>query len=145
LSAGGLYVSAFRGTGPARPRFGGGTRCSSDRVRAAFFNDIGHILYTVEPYQNVMGCQVASPSPNGAVVDSTASVLSHEVFETITDPDFDGWWSDHSLTEWGAEIGDICAPVTNFYGQFLDSTFIVGGKNYKLQLEYSNKFHGCTH
>jgi len=112
---------------------------------AAFFNDIGHILYTVEPYQNVMGCQVASPSPNGAVVDSTASVLSHEVFETITDPDFDAWWSDHSLVEWGAEIGDICAPVSNFYGQFLDSTFIVGGKNYKLQLEYSNKFHGCTH
>jgi hypothetical protein len=112
---------------------------------AAFFNDIGHILYTVEPYQNVMGCQVASPSPNGAVVDSTASVLSHEVFETITDPDFDAWWSDVSLIEQGAEIGDICAPVGNFYGQFLDPTFIVNGKNYKLQLEYSNKFHGCTH
>lgn len=109
------------------------------------FNDIGHILFTVEPYQNVPGCQVASPSPNGLLVDSTASVLSHETFETITDPDLDAWWSDVSLIEQGAEIGDICEPTGNGAGQFLDPTFIVGGKNYKIQLEYSNKFHGCTH
>jgi hypothetical protein len=30
-------------------------------------------------------------------------------------------------------------------GQFLDPVFPVNGKNYKIQLEYSNKFHGCTH
>src|SRR5258707_5060791 len=96
-------------------------------------------------YQNVTGCQVASPSPNGSLVDSTASVLSHETFETITDPDLDAWWSDVSLIEQGAEIGDICEPVGNGAGQFLDPTFIVGGKNYKIPLEYSNKFHGCTH
>jgi hypothetical protein len=109
------------------------------------FNDIGHILFTVEPYQNVPGCQVATPTPNGSLVDSTASVLSHELFETITDPDLDAWWSDVSLIEQGAEIGDICEPIGNGAGQFLDPTFIVGGKNYKIQLEYSNKFHGCTH
>ena len=109
------------------------------------FNDIGHIMFTVEPFQNVPGCQVATPTPNGALVDSTASVLSHETFETITDPDGDAWWSDVSLIEQGAEIGDICEPVGNAAGQFLDPVFIVGGKNYKIQLEYSNKFHGCTH
>jgi hypothetical protein len=112
---------------------------------SVFFNDIGHILYTVQPYQNVPGCQVASPSPNGALVDSTASTLSHEVFETITDPDFSAWWSDFSLIEQGEEIGDICEPVGNFNGQFLAPVFIVNGKNYKLQLEYSNKYHACTH
>jgi hypothetical protein len=109
------------------------------------FNDIGHIMFTVEPYQNVPGCQVATPTPNGALVDSTASVLSHETFETITDPDGNAWWSDVSLIEQGAEIGDVCEPVGNAAGQFLDPVFIVGGKNYKIQLEYSNKFHGCTH
>jgi hypothetical protein len=112
---------------------------------SVLFNDIGHILFTVEPYQNVPGCQVASPSPNGLLVDSTASVLSHELIETITDPDFNAWWSDKSLIEQFEEIGDICEPVGNGAGQFLDPTFIVGGKNYKIQLEYSNKFHGCTH
>ena len=60
---------------------------------AVVFNDIGHILFSVEPYQNVPGCQVATPTPNGDLVDSTASVLSHEFFETITDPDLDAWSS----------------------------------------------------
>jgi hypothetical protein len=112
---------------------------------SVFFNDIGHILFTVQPYQNVPGCQAATPTPNGSLVDSTASVLSHELFETITDPDLDAWWSDVSLIEQGAEIGDICEPTGNGAGQFLDPTFIAGGKNYEIQLEYSNKFHGCTH
>ena len=109
------------------------------------FNDIGHIMFSVEPYQNVPGCQVATPTPNGDLADSTASVLSHEFFETITDPDGDAWWSDVSLIEQGAEIGDICEPVGNSQGQFLDPVFIVGGQNYKIQLEYSNKYHACTH
>jgi hypothetical protein len=112
---------------------------------AVWFNDIGHILFSVEPYQNVPGCQVATPTPNGVLVDSTASVLSHEFFETITDPDLNAWWSEASLIEWGAEIGDICEPIVNSSEQFLDPVFLVNGKNYKLQLEYSNKFHACTH
>ena len=28
---------------------------------SVLFNDIGHILFTVQPYQNVPGCQVATP------------------------------------------------------------------------------------
>jgi hypothetical protein len=112
---------------------------------SVMFSDIGHILFTVEPYQNVPGCQVASPSPNGLLVDSTASVLSHEFFETITDPDGDAWFSDVSLIELGAEIGDVCEPIGNGAAQFLDPVFVVGGQNYKLQPEYANKFHGCTH
>jgi hypothetical protein len=109
------------------------------------FNDIGHILFTVEPYQNVPGCQAATPTPNGALVDSTASVLSHETFETVTDPDLDAWWSDVSLIEQGEEIADVCVPTGNSSGQFLDSVFLVGGKHYKIQLEYSNRYHACTH
>ena len=83
------------------------------------YSDIGHVLLTVEPFQNVDGCSVATPSPNGALVDSTANVLSHETFETLTDPDppatFDdlfnrnfGWLALNSLVEFGEEIGDIC-------------------------------------
>jgi hypothetical protein len=112
---------------------------------AVVFSDIGHILYTVQPYQDVPGCQAATPTPNGDLVDSTASVLSHETFETITDPDLDAWWSDVSLIEQGAELADICEPIGNSLAQFLDPVFVVGGKNYKIQLMYSNKYHGCTH
>jgi len=112
---------------------------------AVVFSDIGHILFTVEPYQNVPGCQVATPTPNGVLVDSTASVLSHETFETITDPDLNAWFSEASLIELGAEIGDICEPEGNGKAQFLDPVFLINGNNYKIQLEYSNKFHACTH
>jgi len=112
---------------------------------AVWFADIGHILFTIEPYQNVPGCQVASPTPNGQLVDSTASVLSHEFFETITDPDLDAWWSEASLIEWGEEIGDICEPIVNSNNEFLDPTFLINQKKYEVQLEYSNKFHACTH
>jgi len=29
------------------------------------FSDIGHVLYSVEPFQNVPGCQVRPGTPNG--------------------------------------------------------------------------------
>ena len=112
---------------------------------SADFDDIGHVLFTVQPYQNVIGCQSAQPSPNGVLIDSTASILSHETFETITDPDGSSWWSDSSMIESGQEIGDICEPLDNDNSQFDDPIFSVNGKSYRIQLEYSNKFHGCTH
>lgn len=103
------------------------------------FKDIGHVLYSVEPYQNVRGCSVAQPSPNGPVVDSTSSTLSHELIETITDPDGDAWIALNSLPDFGAEIGDLCE---NPFGRYV--AFNVGGKSYAIQPEYSNKFHACA-
>ncbi len=114
------------------------------------FSDIGHVLLTVEPFQNVDGCSVATPSPNGALVDSTANVLSHETFETITDPDppatFDdlfngnfGWLALNSLVEFGEEIGDICEDP--FFGY---NPVTLNGTSYEIQPEYSNKFHTCA-
>ena len=103
------------------------------------FQDIGHVLYSVEPYQNVKGCSVAQPSPNGALVDSTSSTLSHELIEAITDPDGKAWIAQSSLIEYGAEIGDVCE---NPFGQY--GAFSISGKSYAIQPEYSNKFHACT-
>jgi hypothetical protein len=93
-----------------------------------FFNDVGKVLYTVEPFQNVQGC------------DSTNSALSHEVFETITDPDYgSGWGAINTLMAEmsGAEIGDLCL------GRF-DGNFLIGTSVYQVQLEYSNKYHACV-
>lgn len=109
------------------------------------FSDIGHVLMTIEPYQDVAGCNVQTPSPNGQVADSTNSVLSHELFETITDPDPDtGWTNITSLDLWGYEIGDECQPLVNNSSAFLVPTFAINGKKYEVQLEYSNKYHGCV-
>jgi hypothetical protein len=95
------------------------------------FSDIGHTLYSVEPYQAISGCS----SPNGKVVDSTASTLSHEFFEAITDPDVPNnvaWYNNY-----GGEIGDICRSS---YGNVT-----LNGTSYNIQREYSNRVSACTY
>jgi len=108
------------------------------------FSDIGHVLLSVEPYQNVPGCQAAPPNPNGMLADSTNSVLSHETIETITDPDGDAWIADNSLIAAGAEIGDLCERANANSQFFLDSYLNLNGHPYELQLEYSNHYHACA-
>jgi hypothetical protein len=112
---------------------------------AVTFSDIGTVLFSVEPYQDVAGCAVQTPSPNGQLADSTNSVLSHETFEAITDPiPGTGYTNRVSLDLDGAEIGDECQPLGNAAGDFLTPTFKINAKNYEVQLEYSNTYHACV-
>lgn len=103
------------------------------------FTDIGHVLFSVQPYANAVGCNVNPPSPNGPVVDSQANVLSHELIEAITDPDGDAWWNTYSLALFGNEIADECAQSSFSY-----SNVQISGHWYEIQPEYSNQSHGCT-
>ena len=112
---------------------------------SADFTDIGHVLYSVEPYQDVFGCSDPPGTPNGQLVDSTNDTLSHELSETISDPDGTGWWnSTPSVTGLeGEEIGDECVFITPpAFGD--PSVFRIDDKLYAVQLEYSNSKHGCT-
>lgn len=93
---------------------------------------LGHVLFTVEPYQAVTGCE-ESTTVNGTLIDSTDSTLSHELFETITDPDPDtGWYN----ANFGDEMGDLCQP-------FRDPIALYHARRFEIQEEYSNKVHGC--
>ena len=97
------------------------------------------IVISEEPYQNVNGCKVTG-GPN-ALNDSTASVLSHEQTEAITDPEpSTGWVNVNSLDLRGYEIGDECQEA-NFASY---PTLTLGTHNYKIQLEYSNTYHACV-
>lgn len=100
------------------------------------------LLYSVEPYQDVPGCQVGPGTPNGQLVDSTDNTLSHELFETITDPGGNAWWNSTNLLLFGAEIGD----ETLFFGPGNLGTpaFTIGSKDYAVQLEYANSQHACA-
>ena len=102
------------------------------------FADIGHVLYSVEPYQEVRGCgdtftptnyPPGSGAPPHTLTDSTSTVLSHELFETITDPDLDAWYNRA-----GYEIGDLCA--------FHRAVINLSGTNYTIQTEWSNRANG---
>jgi probable HAF family extracellular repeat protein len=93
------------------------------------------VIYTVIPYANVPGCQVDNSSfPNGQLADSVNNVLSHELFETITDPDGNAWRLQGSPD--GMEIGDLCHTAI--------MNFSINGKLYDIQLEYNNFSHWCA-
>jgi hypothetical protein len=98
-------------------------------------------LYTVEPYQDVAGCRnnvynQALPravSPTVDPADPGYSTLSHELFETISDPLGNAWWNQFSG---GYEMADICAEYDNFV--------TVNGQSFVLQSEYSDIDHLCV-
>lgn len=96
------------------------------------FSDIGHVIYSVEPFQNVSGCgDTGLVTPNGALVDGTATTLSHEFFESITDPDPGTGWTNPLISE----IGDACF--------LFRATESLNAHSYLIQPEYSNALHGC--
>jgi hypothetical protein len=117
---------------------------------SADFSDIGHVLYSVEPFQDVGGCSSRPGTPNGQLVDSTNTVLSHEVIETITDPDGTAWWNSLDNGLFGQEIGDECSflifiPSGNSVAVYFDpSNITLNGHNYAAQPEYNNAQHACT-
>jgi hypothetical protein len=112
------------------------------------FTGLGHVLFSLEPYQNVPGCQEPpTGTANNQLVDSTDSVLSHESFEAITDPDGDAWWVQKDLALYGSEIGDVCEAI-GFFGQnvyFDNGTVDLHGRLYTIQPEYSNSSHSCAY
>jgi hypothetical protein len=115
---------------------------------AVAFEDIGIVLFTVEPWQGPgSGCEIATPAPNGLLIDSTNNVLSHETFETITDPlPGLGFWNQTGGVLTGAEIGDECVlfNFSNSPGAYAPPMFQINGKNYAVQPEYSNRYHACV-
>ena len=111
----------------------------------SFDSDIGHIIYSVEPFADVLGCQVPPGTPNGQLADSQNSALSHESIEAITDPDGNAWWNSHNLINFGAEIGDECEFIKfEPNAVFFDPVTVrLNGKLYAIQTEYSNEGHAC--
>jgi len=117
----------------------------------AIFTDVGLVLYTVQPFQDVILCHVRPGTPNGQLIDSTNNVLSHELTETITDPESDAWINFTDIALAGDEIGDECEffvilqVAPNTFVQFFDpTTFRVGRQAFATQPEYSNQDHACA-
>lgn len=105
---------------------------------------VGHVVFTVEPWQGPgSGCEdPAEGAPNGQLIDSTDDTLSHEFFETISDPDITAWFNGTNLPLLGAEIGDECL----FLGPngLVEPTFKINHHLYRVQSEYSNTKHACS-
>jgi len=119
------------------------------------FDDVGHVLYSIEPYQDVTGCSSRPNGPNGQLLDSTNNVLSHETFETISNPDGTAWWNELDVGFFDEEIGDECSfllfnppppalPGPQSVVYFNPSNVILNGHHYLAQPEYSNGQHACA-
>jgi hypothetical protein len=100
------------------------------------------IIYAIEPYANLIDCQLAGqPSPNGdAYADTETTSTSHELSESITDPEPNSGWVNSA----GSEIGDLCAYN---YGT---NTWDAGNANqkwngrlYEIQQEWDNHKAAC--
>jgi hypothetical protein len=114
------------------------------------FTDIGHVLYTIQPYQPATvveggntyeSCSILSPQtdPN-FLEDATDSSLEHETFETISDPDPPSGWTvpySNGGVAGGNEMADLCDYSS------LESV-LLNGTLYKIQPMYSNKVHACV-
>jgi hypothetical protein len=89
------------------------------------------------------GCEWQNPSPNGNVAaDSMANVMSHELTETLTDPDVGSGWYRNDLSH---EVGDLCN--FNFGTTFRVSNgsqanITLNGRNYLIQQLYENSGSG---
>lgn len=99
------------------------------------FSDIGHVIFSIMPYQHTPGCgddfSGVTP-PNAVPIDDTATTLSHEESEAISDPDPGSGYFNNNF---GFEIGDTC----NSYR----ATETLNLHKYLIQPEYSNATHGC--
>jgi hypothetical protein len=109
------------------------------------FSDVGHVIYSVEPWAGVVGCNALQP--DGSTPNTQNSILSHELIESITDPDGDAWWNaSGDLDLYGYEIGDECQWIffsATSVGFLLDPVYL-NGRLYYIQSEYNNHANGCT-
>lgn len=96
------------------------------------YSDIGNVVYSIEPYQNIKGCLTVKSSGATQLTNSTISTLAHETFESITDPGQKLAWYNFV----GGEIGDEC--------EFFVSSVKLSGTVYNTQPMYSNKYHACA-
>ena len=86
-------------------------------------------------------------SPTGDVqADITLSFVSHEQFESVTDPlpgIADSWFDDHADRREN-EIGDKCATVFGDIGADGGNVTLAHGHRYLLQAEWSNRANACA-
>ncbi|MBV9099148.1 MAG: hypothetical protein JO079_13935 [Frankiaceae bacterium] len=144
---GGLSHNFFVVTGPGE-KVCSSSGCSNTNF-CGYHGTLSDVASTETAYAAIPypgnGCLVASLQlPTDPVTNTAVNVVSHELFETITDPGVgfnDNGWYDAA----GYEIGDKCAYIwgpisaTNGQGDITLGT----GFNYLVQEEYSNAVSDC--
>ncbi len=107
----------------------------------AYHDHSGGLIYA---YISVSNFCVPLPanSPNGdAIADTTISIVSHEQFESVTDPLIDAWFSK---AETDGEVADLCL---DHYGPLRadgSNVTLSNGHHYIVQEEWSRRAGRCA-
>jgi hypothetical protein len=121
--------------------------------RTTFADSVGHVVFTVNPYQNIPGCSVLpSTAANSTLIDSTDTTLTYLMLGAITDPDGNGWIGFFLQASMGGScqnyylapgVDPFVAPLSAY--SFLYPKVKLNGHSYTIQPGYSNQFHGCAY
>ncbi len=79
---------------------------------------------------------------NDPVAAAITSSLSHEQFESITDPNGDAWYTNEAN---GGEIGDLCYTTFGQIDSQGGTVTLAHGDSYTLQAEWSNLANACVY
>ncbi len=95
-----------------------------------------------------------SVGPNGdSIADMTINFLSHELFESVSDPLYNtadrstgGWYNDavDAKTQGEGEIGDLCGTQFGYIGADGGNVTLRHGDRYLVQMEWSNRTNSCS-
>ena len=95
-----------------------------------------------DPSTGLAACSAQPVGPNGAVyagADAMASVVAHELEETVSDPDLNAWY-DAS----GAENADKCAWTYGVAVSSGTSNMTLGGTRFLIQQNWNATTQGCA-
>jgi hypothetical protein len=115
------------------------------------FSGSGYIKYGfLGDAQGCSGCSFRSQTSHGGATDGMINVLSHEIAETISDPNLNGWRIPNCPENEG-EIGDVCSwepcnVQVSSAGNLYDLSLGSGDQNaYLVQALWENVGDGqCT-
>jgi hypothetical protein len=82
------------------------------------------------------------PSPNGdPIADSVINTVSHEQFESVSDPFGDAWYDDQGNHD---EMADLCETDFGNIGPDGANVTLANGHRYIVQTEWSNLAQSCV-
>lgn len=88
------------------------------------------------------GAPTSGPN-NDPFADAEINTLSHEQFESVSDPLFTAWYYQNGA----GEIGDLCNGFFGPGGGYIEpdgSDIIMNGKPFLVQMEWNNALSGCA-
>jgi hypothetical protein len=135
-----VITGVFKNSGTGVVECNGSNGCTAPGGFCAYHSNFGFnggtalYAYLSDANFNTGGCdENLSSAPNGQIdSDREVALMSHEFFETITDPLGKAWWDSSS----GNEIGDNC--------NLKSSIVAMNGNNYAVQQQWSNDSSSCV-